>query len=108
MPTMKKEESNMKTEICSAINSKQVIEFYYNGGTRLVEPFCYGIHKNTNNEVLRGYQAGGYSESGESIGWKIFQTANISNLIITNEHFSGIREYYNPNDKAMTTIYCHV
>ena len=108
IPTMKKEETNMKTEICSAINSKQVLEFYYNGGIRLVEPFCYGIHKNTNNELLRGYQACGYSESGESNGWKLFLVDDISKLTITNNHFSGSREYYNPDDKAMTTIYCHV
>ena len=98
----------MRTEICSAINSKQVIEFYYDGGTRFVEPFCYGIHKTTKNEVLRGYQISGYSESGEPVGWKLFRVDDISSLTITNEHFSGIREYYNPNDKAITTIYCHV
>lgn len=98
----------MKIEICSAINSKQVIEVYYNGGTRLVEPFCYGVHKNTNNEVLRCYQISGYSESGEPVGWKLFLATNISNLVITNKHFAGSREYYNPNDKAMTTIYCHI
>jgi len=40
----------MRTDICSAINAKKVIQFYYNGGTRLVEPFCYGVHRDTGNE----------------------------------------------------------
>lgn len=98
----------MKTEICSAIESKQVLRFYYNGGNRIIEPFCYGIHKDTSNEVLRGYQIGGYSESGNPVGWKLFLVSDISHLVVTNDHFTGVREYYNPTDSAMKTIYCHV
>lgn len=98
----------MRTDICSAINAKKVIQFYYNGGTRLVEPFCYGVHRDTGNEVVRGYQVGGHSESGEPVGWKLFRVAEISNLVIIDEYFAGVRDYYNPNDSAMKTIYCHV
>ena len=98
----------MREKISSAINSKQVIKFYYDGGTRLVEPFCFGVHKSTNNEILRGYQVGGYSKSGEPFGWKIFRISEISGLLITNEHFSGAREDYNPDDTMMKIIYCHI
>ena len=98
----------MRAKICSAIKSKNVIKFYYNGGTRVVEPFCYGVHKTTENEVLRGYQMGGYSEAGETVGWKLFRAEEISKLIITNDTFSGARPNYNPNDKAMKPIYCFV
>ena len=98
----------MRTNICSAISAKQVIQFYYNGGTRLVEPFCYGVHRDTGNEVLRSYQVGGHSESGEPVGWKLFRVAEISNLVVTDKHFTGVRDYYNPNDSAMKTIYCRV
>jgi len=58
-------------EICEAINSKKVISFDYHGRTRLLEPFCFGIHKSTGNKVLRGYQIGGFSESGKALGWKL-------------------------------------
>ena len=97
----------MRTTICSAIGSKQVIQFYYDGGSRLVEPFCYGMSK-AGNELLRGYQISGYSKSGDTVGWKLFRASEISSLVVTDEHFTGIRDGYNPNDKAMTTIYCHV
>jgi predicted DNA-binding transcriptional regulator YafY len=93
--------------ICSAIESKKVIRFYYKGGFRRVEPFCYGV-STTGNEVLRAYQTGGYSESGNPIGWKLFRVSEISNLTLTDEHFDGVRPGYNPDDSAMTTIYCHV
>lgn len=97
----------MNTMICSAINSKKVIRFDYNGGFRTVEPFCHGL-STAGNEVLRGYQTGGYSESGDSVGWKLFQVSKISSMTITNDYFDVKRPGYNPNDSAMTTIYCNV
>lgn len=97
----------MNTTICSAIRSKQIITFYYDGGERSVEPFCYGV-SSAGNEVLRGFQIGGYSESGNPVGWKLFRVDEISRIVLTNNTFQGNRPFYNPNDKAMTTIYCHV
>ena len=97
----------MNQTICSAIRSRQVIRFYYNDGFRTVEPFCYGV-STANNEVLRGYQMGGYSESGNPQGWKLFRVSNISDITVTGECFDTIRPGYNPNDSAMTTICCHV
>jgi len=102
-----REESSMRRTICSAIDSKQVIKFYYHGGFRLVEPFCYGV-STAGNEVLRGYQISGYSESGDPVGWKLFRIPEISSLAATGQHFTGVRPGYNPNDSAMATIYCHV
>lgn len=95
----------MNSKICEAINSKRVIQFDYNGGMWLVEPFCYGI-SSKGNEILRGYQTGGYSESGKPEGWKLFDLSKVSGLEITNISFEGIRPDYNPNDRAMVRIYC--
>lgn len=97
----------MNQTICEAINSRQVIRFNYKGGLRTVEPFCHGI-STAGNEVLRGYQTSGYSESGNPVEWKLFRVAEISGLDMTSEHFSGIRQGYNPHDSAMTTVHCHV
>ena len=98
----------MRKDICTAIDSKKVLSLYYAGGTRFVEPFCYGIHRSTGNEVLRGYQIGGYSESGESVGWKLFRVEDISRLIVTDKDCKGVREHYNPNDSVMKKIICRV
>lgn len=97
----------MNQTMCEAINSRQVIRFNYKGGLRTVEPFCHGM-STAGNEVLRGYQTGGYSESGEPVEWKLFRVSEMSNLEMTDEHFSGIRPGYNPHDSAMTTVHCHV
>lgn len=97
----------MDANICSAIGSKSVISFYYNGGTRVVEPFCHGSGKQ-GQELLRAYQVGGYSESGNPVGWKLFRADQISNVIQTGEHFNGSRPLYNPLDSAMRIIHCGV
>jgi len=98
----------VKEEICFAITHRRVISFDHDGGNRIVEPFCYGLHKNTGNEVLRGYQVGGFSASGKSYGWKLYRVDQISRLSVTDQNFNGIREYYNPNDSIMKKIICRI
>jgi len=97
----------MNNDICSAIENKLVLNLYYGGGNRKVEPFCYGVSK-AGNEVLSAYQTSGYSGSGNYNGWKLFLISEIRNMEVTSEKFDGNRLKYNPNDSRMTTIHCHV
>ena len=105
---VKEAKTSMKETICSAIDCRQVINFYYRAGIRSVEPFCLGVIMPGDNELLLCYQVSGYSEFGGVVGWKLFRFSEIYNLEITSEHFTGIRPGYNPDDLFMTTIYCHV
>lgn len=98
----------MNSQICKAISNKKIIQFYYEGGIRVVEPHCYGVHKNTDKEVLCGFQTEGFSRSGGLPSWRFFIVDKISNLLIKNEHFTEPRPLYNPNDKRMSTIFCNV
>lgn len=95
----------MNQEICQAIEDKKIVTFSYDGGSRTIEPHCYGISK-AGNELLRAYQTGGYSKSGKSVDWKLFSVNKISNLEVSTDTFDGTRPQYNPNDKAMAQIYC--
>ena len=97
----------MNQSICNAISNKKVIEFYFKNGPRVVEPFCYGLSKK-GKEILRGFQVGGYSESKNPVGWRLFDVDYMENLIITKENFSSDRRDYNPNDSMMAQIYCNV
>ena len=98
---------NLNELICNAIILKRIIHFYYNGGYRTAEPFCYGVSRN-GNELLRAFQTGGYSESGEPVKWKLFTVDKMSDIAITNEEFPGDRPEYNPNNSAMENIYCSI
>jgi len=91
--------------ICRAIRERKVISFFYGGGNRLVEPHYYSESRDR-NELLRAYQIGGHSESGQPQGWKLFRINELSSLSITEKTFPGPRPQYNPNDKAMATVYC--
>lgn len=97
----------MDFDICSAIENREVIQFYYDGSIRIVEPFCYGINSK-GNYVLRAYQIGGYSSSGEPIGWRLYNADKMINISSTGQKFTQIRPGYNPNDRGMVRIICNV
>ena len=97
----------MNQNICEAIKNKKIIEFYFKNGTRIAEPYCYGLSKK-GKEVLRAYQVGGYSESNNPQGWRLFDLDYIQNLTITDQEFTNNRHEYNPNDSAMSQIFCNI
>jgi hypothetical protein len=96
----------MNQTICKAIEEQRVIEFHYDGLLRKVEPFCHGTSKR-GKESLRGYQIGGASNSRNVPFWRLFTVAKMRGLSITNEHFTGSRPGYNPNDKDLT-VHCNI
>ncbi len=102
--------TRIRAAICSAIKSRRVIEFYYQGGFRTAEPFCLGVVMagEADNESFLCYQTGGHSEYGNLVGWKLFRSSEISDLDITGERFSVNRPGYDPENPEMTTIYCCV
>ena len=96
----------MDSRISDAIKNLNLLEFYYDGGNRIVEPHCYGI-TNAGNEALRAFQVGGFSSSGK-FGWRMFELSKSRNLRLLNENFSGPRHGYKKGDKNMRTIYCEL
>ena len=108
--TTRKAKTDARAAICSAISCMELIEFHYHGGTRLIEPLCLGVVMNgdADNESLLCYQVSGYSEFGAAVGWKLFRYSEVSNLEATDEHFTGIRPGYNPDNMGMTTVHCSI
>lgn len=106
--TSKKEET--RATLCSAIGSRQVIEFYYHGGYRRVEPYCLGliIDANADNESLLCYQTGGFSELQEAEGWKLYRASDMEEIEVSGEQFGGSRPGYNPDNVKMEVVRCRV
>lgn len=100
----------IRATICSAIKSRRIIEFYYHGGYRTVEPFCLGmvISGGVDNESLVCYQTGGFSELREVVGWKLYRASEMEDIEISNEQFGGDRPGYDPNDLDMAVVRCYV
>lgn len=93
--------------ICSAIRSKNLIKFTYDGHERIVEPHLLG-EKTSGNIALSAYQVGGYSESDRSPYWRNYIISDMSDVQILPELFSGARPGYNPNDRTMSRIICRI
>lgn len=90
----------MESQIAQAISNRRLLRFYYEPGIRVVEPHALGVSAD-GNILLRAYQTGGASKSGEHANWKLFRVEKITSLEVTGEQFSGARPGYNPNDPAM-------
>jgi len=95
-------------KICEAIENKKVIEFTYENHKRIVEPHCYGIHKDTNSEVLRAYPIGGYTSSGENPPWRLYIVSKMSGIVVTDKQFRNTRLGYKRNDSKMSRIFCQL
>jgi hypothetical protein len=100
-------ETSMLTSVCDAISNRDVVEFGYDGGIRVVEPHCHGL-STAGHESLRAYQIGGYSKSGRPEGWRLYDVAKIVGLRRTGARFAENRQGYNPNDVQMKSVHCHV
>jgi hypothetical protein len=97
----------MNSVICEAIRKKAVLRFTYEGHPRIVEPQTHGI-STAGKEVLRAVQTGGSSESAMTAFGKLFEMAKMSNIEETGETFSGPGAGFNPRDKGMRLIHCHL
>lgn len=95
----------MNQEIIDAIENQNVIEFYYDGELRIVEPHCYG-KTTASNEGLRAYQIGGYSSSG-TMGWKMYDLGKSDDIVVTEDTFE-VRSNYKRGDKGMSFIYAEI
>ena len=94
----------IKDLLCQAINSRSVIQFKYDGRSRIVEPYCCGVN-NSGNYILRGFQIRG-SDKTKPLCWRLYELSGMSQLNTTQHSFNGKRAEYQENDTAMTDILC--
>lgn len=91
----------MDSVIIDAIDNRKLLSFFYDGGIRTVEPYCYSIGTK-GHELLRAYQVSGYSSSGK-LDWKLFEVRKISSLS-SEGSFATNRPAYKKGDKLIPTI----
>jgi hypothetical protein len=84
----------MEILLATAITERLVIQFYYKGHLRVVEPFTFGILKN-GKLALSGYRIGGHSNSKELPNWRLYFIQDISQMQLTDTGASSSRTGYN-------------
>jgi len=77
---------SLEQRLHDAIDDRLVVQFYYNGHLRLVEPHVLGV-KDGRLHVLT-YQVGGRSSSGSLPGWRRFFVDELSQLQLTAQTFA--------------------
>jgi hypothetical protein len=108
MPNISGKKDKIRGTLWASIQARRVIEFYYHGGYRTVEPFALGIvrHGHADNESLLCYQISGYSDLNETVGWKIYRASEMEDISVSRQQFSGERPGYDPDKIDMVTTYC--
>jgi hypothetical protein len=94
--------------ICSAIRQLRKIEFYYHGGYRTVEPFCLGImiKSEADNESFLCYQTSGFSDLGETVGWKLYRASEMEDIEVLRGKFRVSRPGFDPDNLEMARVIC--
>lgn len=95
----------MNKSIIDAINGKNLIEFDYDGQSRIVEPHCYGL-TTKGNEAIRAYQVDGFSSSGK-LGWKLYDLSKADSIEVLDKTFET-RPDYKQGDRGMNDIFCEI
>ncbi len=93
--------------ICEAIRKRALLEFLYNNRQRVVAPYCCGV-SGRGSDVMRAVQVRGASSSGGLGFGKLWTVAEIAQLRVLDEMFTPDDPDYNPQDRAMTRIYCRI
>lgn len=95
-----------KETITQAIAEKRHLQFYYDGGTRVVEPHQLAYNE-ANHLALSAYWVGGYSESRDtSTRWREYLVDQMMSVVLKEETFAGPRPEYKraPNKKFRSAI----
>jgi hypothetical protein len=95
------------SRLCTAIRSRTLLEFDYEGMPRIVAPYCHGT-TSKNVEVLRAIQVGGASRSGGFGFGKLWHISKMQNVRNTSERFVPTDPNYNPDDSVMSRVHCCV
>jgi hypothetical protein len=91
MPLSTSDDSSYAVEraICDAIAKLCLVSFLFKGHRRVAEPHDYGVING--GRKLFFHQTGGTSRSAPAIGWRWASLAEISDLRLLDERFSGPR-----------------
>ena len=79
-----------------AVLGRNLVEFYYEGGTKVIEPHMVA-HNMNGHILLNGWFVRGDQKFGEE-GWQDYMLVGISQLKILPETFAKARFGYNPLD----------
>jgi len=91
--------------IFQAIEKRHLMQFHYEGYSRIVEPHMYGSDA-AGVDLLCGYQIAGSDEFSKHTGWEKFEVSKIESLECLVTRYPGPRHPYRLHSKTFKRIYC--
>ncbi len=97
----------MYLDIYEAIERRHLIQVYYGGYFRVIEPHVYGkdIHS---IDVLKAYQLAGANELGRHTGWRWLKVSKMDALTVLSTAFPGSRPADGARARSLQRVYCEV
>jgi predicted DNA-binding transcriptional regulator YafY len=87
--------------LISAIKGRRLVSLWYDPGVRVVEPHALGYGAD-GQLLLRAFQVGGASASGQPSHWKLFRLDRMRDAALNGQSFRQPRPDYQRDDRAMT------
>jgi hypothetical protein len=97
----------MYLDIYEAIEHRHLIQVYYGGYFRIIEPHIYGNDIN-GTDVLKAYQVAGANELGRHVGWRWFKVSKIDSIKVLPTAFPASRSSEGVRERALQRVYCEV
>lgn len=105
--TIRRDVLLVNSDLVRAIRDKRLIEFVYKTGrTRTVEPHDYGVRRGV--ESMLGYQISGESRSGAPHGWRWYVVAEMYQLRLLDQRFTGTRADAGQDHRDWDTLFARV
>jgi len=92
--------------ICTAIKSRLVLSFSYDGEIQILEPMTLGRHRESGELVLTGYLVGGHYVEKEEFPWLVYSLSKIEKLNFTTLRAWHSKDGYTPLDKSLFEKIC--
>ena len=92
---------------CLALREGKILDLHYDGYGRCLEVHVCGYTKQ-GHAVVRGWQVGGGSSSGERTGWKLMRLDEASAAHLSDQVSQAPRKGFKLGDPAMARIICEV
>jgi len=71
-----------------AIRERKIAAFQYEGKFRVVEIHAFGAAAGQGDDIILGWQTGGFSRSGRLPGWRLFNVDRISEFELAVQGFT--------------------
>jgi predicted DNA-binding transcriptional regulator YafY len=95
-------------QLCRAIEEKKLIEIWYKGQNRVVEPHDFGVQKGVDR--LLGFQlrSSRAAFGTDTVGWRLFDLDKIESVVILDMPFKGSRQIQAQQHHTWDTLYTRV